>query len=198
MEIISRKAAHIAGLLRYFTGKECKHGHITERLTSNATCLACVANKKAEQGSRALANKAKRERRLNDPEPIRAQERSKRLRNPEVYRKRDRERWVNGKAQTTAAWLKADRIARPWIYAERARRRKAAVKRATPKWLSQQQRKEIVAFYKKAYSMSQETGEKHHVDHIIPLNGVGICGLHVPWNLQVITATDNLKKGNRL
>jgi len=69
---------------------------------------------------------------------------------------------------------------------------------ATPPWLSRKQRSEIRQLYQIAMTMTQTTGERYVVDHIIPLQGETVCGLHVPWNLRVITQEENLKKSNRL
>ena len=74
---------------------------------------------------------------------------------------------------------------------------KKKVKKATPKWLSVLQLQEIRNIYVKAKELEQENGIERHVDHIIPIQGKNVCGLHVPWNLQVLTAVDNLTKGNR-
>lgn len=57
---------------------------------------------------------------------------------------------------------------------------------------------EIKAFYLDAEWLTKETGIQHSVDHIIPLQGKAVRGLHVPWNLQILTMTDNRKKGNRV
>lgn len=81
------------------------------------------------------------------------------------------------------------------ILADRAFR-KAAKRQATPPWLTKAHRAEIAGFYKRAVALSQATGVPHHVDHIYPIRGKKSCGLHVPWNLQILTAEENLKKGN--
>lgn len=79
---------------------------------------------------------------------------------------------------------------------KRAKRR-AKLLQATPKWLTKEDYKAIECKYSVANMLSRYGNEKHAVDHIVPLQGKTVCGLHVPWNLQVITATDNLKKGNK-
>lgn len=67
----------------------------------------------------------------------------------------------------------------------------------TPKWLTNEQKEEIIQFYEIAKQMKETTGVAYHVDHIIPLCGKKVSGLHVPWNLQVITAKENLSKYNK-
>ena len=84
-----------------------------------------------------------------------------------------------------------------WVRADtKARRRKH--RNATPKWLTKKEKAEIRELYKIAITMSKTTGEQYVVDHIVPLRGEDVCGLHVPWNLRVITQEENLKKSNKL
>lgn len=65
---------------------------------------------------------------------------------------------------------------------------------ATPSWANLERIREI---YKEAKRQELLTGKKCHVDHIVPLNSPIVCGLHVENNLQILFASDNLRKGNR-
>jgi len=84
----------------------------------------------------------------------------------------------------------------PQYFANSAKRRAAKLKR-TSSWLTE----DDLWMMQEAYSFAKErekyTGIKWHVDHIIPLQGNLVSGLHVPNNLQVITAYDNLSKSNK-
>jgi hypothetical protein len=76
-------------------------------------------------------------------------------------------------------------------------KRRAGRLNATPPWLSEDHFKQIKAVYAHAKECELLTGDKYHVDHIVPLQGANVCGLHVPWNLQVLPADINIAKSNR-
>lgn len=81
---------------------------------------------------------------------------------------------------------------------ERAIKRRAHMVLATPKWLTDEQKEQISAIYRECAIITAETGIPHEVDHIVPVKGKTVRGLHVPWNLRIITAKENLKKRNKL
>lgn len=91
-----------------------------------------------------------------------------------------------------------------WINANPARARHIwrsrdkVLREATPTWLSAIQLAQIEEQYEIAVARTTQTGVMHHVDHVHPLRGKNFRGLHVPWNLQVLTAIDNIRKKNYL
>lgn len=68
---------------------------------------------------------------------------------------------------------------------------KASVVNACPQWLTKEHKQKI----RKTYAYAKAFG--CHVDHIVPLKGKMVCGLHVPWNLQILDPHSNISKGNR-
>ena len=81
---------------------------------------------------------------------------------------------------------------------EKTARYNANKKNRIPSWLSKDDLSKIRSIYKMCRLISQKTGIRHEVDHVIPINGKDVSGLHVPWNLQIITKEDNIKKSNKI
>jgi hypothetical protein len=80
----------------------------------------------------------------------------------------------------------------------RAAKRRASKIQATPPWVSTEEFEQIKELYKEAKRLESLDGIKRHVDHIIPLQGSTVSGLHILINLQILTETENLNKNNKL
>lgn len=75
--------------------------------------------------------------------------------------------------------------------------RYAAKRQRIPPWSTKEDRAKIRSIYAECKRISRETGIQHHVDHIVPLVGKFVSGLHVPGNLQIILGSENCKKSNK-
>lgn len=89
--------------------------------------------------------------------------------------------------------LKANTEKRSALIRHHAAKRRSIKKQRCPSWADLNA---IKAIYQKAQDISRRTGIPHHVDHVIPLSGKFVSGLHVHFNLEILTATENIKKGN--
>jgi hypothetical protein len=185
----TRAEAKATGAKYYFTGEPCKHGHIAPRKTKGA-CVECLK----VEWQQAAETRAEYFRGYNRKEAVKD-------RKHEWYQA-NREQVIDTAATRPAHVLREYRNA--WKAANlvqvradtKARRRKH--REATPPWLSRKQKSEIRQLYQIAITMTQTTGEQYVVDHIYPLRSETVCGLHVPWNLRVVTQAENLKKSNSL
>ena len=108
--------------------------------------------------------------------------------------KRWRDANTNKKKEINKRWQQANPDK---INASTAKRR-AAKLQSTPPWLTQEDLVNIQQFYTAANQLTSLNGCPYHVDHIVPLQGKTVCGLHVPWNLQVLQAHENMSKSNKL
>ena len=185
----TREEAKKSGSKYYFTGQPCKHGHIAPRKTKGV-CIECLKVEWAKGNE----TRADYFREYNKREDVKD-------RKNEWYQE-NRETVINNAATRPAHVLREYRNAwkvnnKTQVLADnKVRRRKH--REATPPWLTRKQKSEIRQLYQIAITMTQTTGEQYVVDHIVPLRSHEVCGLHVPWNLRVITQEENLKKSNKL
>lgn len=115
-------------------------------------------------------------------------------RDPEAYNEKTRIWRKNNpdKLKSYYDWLITEY---PEYLAFNAANRRARLKSATPKWVDFDK---IYEIYQKCAEISSVTGIEYHVDHIIPLQGKNVCGLHVDYNLQILSWEENIKKSNKL
>ena len=165
-------------------------------------CKACMsvrwkrhyADRREHHVARAVAQVQKR--RIENPEYDRGLSREKKRRDhkdPEKYAAHlERARiWFRENNERVRAMPSRDRALRT-MYANNRRCREL---QQTPPWVLIA---DILPFYQEAARLTAETGIQHEVDHVIPLAGKGVHGLHVPWNLEVIPRAINRRKSARI
>lgn len=204
--LISRKDAKAQGLKFFFTGKPCARGHLAPRRVSYGVCLFCARENdaawkaanpekaKAWQKAWGKANADKlrllsKMRYQLDKDKIKAKVAARYRENrAEVYEYI--KSWKEANREKVRAYSRAWAEENKAFYRECTARRRASRKQATPAWLTPEQIAEMRALY-----VSAPKG--YHVDHIVPLNGKFVSGLHVPWNLQLLPGPENLKKSSK-
>jgi 5-methylcytosine-specific restriction endonuclease McrA len=185
----TRAEAKKTGSKYYFTGQPCKHGHIAPRKTKGA-CVECLKVEWAQANVTRAAYFAE----YNKSEAGQTAKREYYERNKEAVVARAQARPTEEKH----FHRRKHKAANPDLYKELTNARRRRFRDATPKWLTAEHKLEIRLKYRLAIELSRRLGVPHAVDHIIPLQGEEVCGLHVPWNMEVITQEQNLKKSNKL
>jgi hypothetical protein len=199
MDIILRKDAKEAGLLHYFTGKPCKNGHIDKRQVSNGMCQTCgrvkMSTWRSENPERSkeivrLHRERNPEKVLESSRRYHANNREKRREYSKIYHHKNREVTLQkmreykqrNKSQMNA--YKAKRMAQKLC--------------ATPSWYGEFDVFIMQEAYQLCIDRKKATGIEWDVDHMIPLQAKGACGLHCGLNIQVIPSRMNNGKGNRM
>lgn len=157
---------------------------LTYKAKQGKKCVACV---KAYHTTYRAANasriaESKRVWKLHNKDHVRTKDRTYSQQHPE-RRNIARAKWAGANPGKNAAAKKLNAVAR---------------KKRVPAWLTEDEHWMIEQAYELAALRTKMFGFSWHVDHVIPLNGRKVSGLHTPYNLQVIPAVDNLRKSNRM
>jgi hypothetical protein len=184
----TREEAKKTGAKYYFTGLPCKHGHVALRKVKGS-CVECLKVEWAKSNE----TRAEYFRQYNKQEEVKDRKNEWYFKNRNQVIARASTRPADQLREYRNTWKENNKTQ---VRADtKARRRKH--RKATPPWLTRKQKSEIRQLYQIAITMTQTTGEQYVVDHIVPLRSDVVCGLHVPWNLRVITQEENLKKSNK-
>lgn len=181
----NRADAKKTGNKYYFTGKPCARGHIALRKTKG-TCIECMKEDWAIDNAK-RAEKPK-------SEAAKAAGRRYYEKNKEAVKARASARPDEEKRRHKLAYKEAN----PELYKALTSVRKRRHRNATPKWITVEQKQSMRQLYLEAQRLTKLTGERYVVDHVVPLINPDVCGLHVPWNLRVMTQEENLRKSNKL
>jgi len=188
----TRQQAKALGLNRCF-GSVCKkHTELQGERYVSGPCVACANEqqhkRRAENPEKTRAHRLQSQAKTAEKRRVDPEARAKKLAADVVYRANNPDLIADSKRRWYAA--------HPGRATALSTKRKAAVKQRTPKWLSEDDWFIIKEAYELAALRTKMLGFPWEVDHIIPLQGSNVSGLHIPQNLQVIPRKQNRAKWN--
>jgi hypothetical protein len=194
MNVLSISQAKAEGLTRYFTGKPCGKGHVSERMVSNKCCVTCLRAKRKVQRQANPEREAAVRRAwvASNPEHHKALKAAWNKADPEGQAKRSRAWYLRNKEQ-------ADTASKRWVEENRGRANARVVRyhaerlQRTPAWAD-------IGLIDDIYSLASvlrvHGGVQVDVDHEVPLRGRKVSGLHTHHNLRLLDSTQNKSKSN--
>lgn len=185
----TRAEAKAQGAAYYFTGEPCKHGHTALRKTKGS-CVECL--KIQWQADNEARQEYRREYAARPEVKARQHEWYLRHRDEAIARAKTTPKAKRREYQ--AAW-KRNNVEQ--VRADTSARRRR-YRLSSPAWLTKEHRKQIREIYRTAMQLTETTSIVYTVDHIIPIRSRLVCGLHVPWNLQILPRDVNLAKSNSI
>jgi hypothetical protein len=199
IDLITKQQAIEKGIKHYFTGLPCKRGHIAKRNTANSQCRDCAGIKHQQ-----WVDENKEKVQAYNKQWFEKNHDTSKNRNKDWYSKdenlalkKEKMRvYYEAKKSTIKEKVKTHRQNNPHIERANSAKKRATKLHRTPCWLTRNDALQIKTLYELASKKTIETGIAWHVDHIIPLRGKKVSGLHVPQNLRVIPASENLRKSN--
>lgn len=204
MQVISRKNAMAAGLSLYFTGKPCVNGMVSPRRVPGfaCTCEKCKASRcvyakgNYAEKSEQIISRVRRWQ-ADNPERHRSSMARYRAENDEYFKRKRRE-WYENNRDHALAYARDCDLKAPEVRLAYNAARNHAQRDRVPAWFSELDDFCVKECIRLCRDRLAATGQKWHVDHMIPLRSKTASGLHVFSNLQVIPAFLNGWKKNKM
>lgn len=178
-----------SNFMHYFTGRPCKNGHVALRNAKDRSCLECCKEKRKKK----YALNPEKFRKIRKEYYLKNQDKEKATAKVRSAEWRKKNKGHEGTKEAKRKW-KLNNVAK--VRADTIKRRAAKLNR-TPAWLTENDYWMMEQAYEIAALRTKLFGFSWHVDHIIPLQGDTVSGLHTPYNLQVIPWFENVSKANK-
>jgi hypothetical protein len=203
MKKLTRQEAKAAGVSRCFGSVCLKHPHREGERYVSGSCVLCASESiklsRKNNPERAKAHQEKDRLRIKNTPELKAKKNA----HDASYRRKNKEKctatirqWRERNREISNAYVRKSKAKNPAVVLASTIKRRLAKINRTPMWLTPDDFWAMEQAYELAALRTKIFGFAWHVDHVIPLQGKLVSGLHTPYNLQVIPGSENVRKLN--